>query len=176
METTALAIMCGLPRSGKTTTAKRLESLTPGYQWTRVSPDEIRLALHGEKYLPLAEPFVWAIAEVMARTLLLGDRRVLIDATNITKNNRALWVKLARDFDLPLQIFLVETEKVECMKRAYYTNFDPAIVERMAEQYERPTHDEGRLLRYVVNEGIYSVNCACDACRTPIPFVPEADW
>src|SRR5688500_7348676 len=49
-----LVVVCGLPRSGKTTYARtRNEPI--------VSPDAIRLALHGERFNELSEPFVWAI-------------------------------------------------------------------------------------------------------------------
>ncbi len=49
-----LAIMCGLPRSGKTILAKRLEC----EGWVRVCPDDIRMALHGQAFVKEAESSV----------------------------------------------------------------------------------------------------------------------
>lgn len=53
-----LAIMCGLPRSGKTTWAKRLER----EGWVRICPDDIRRELHGRPFVKEAESRVWEVA------------------------------------------------------------------------------------------------------------------
>jgi predicted kinase len=58
-----LGIMCGMPLSGKSTYAKKLQD----QGWVRVSLDDIRLALHGEIYKAEAEPLVWESAEIMVR-------------------------------------------------------------------------------------------------------------
>ena len=80
-----LVLTVGLPRCGKSTWAKAQGSPI-------VSPDAIRLALHGREFIPLAEPFVWAIARVMVRALFLaGHEHVIVDATNNTKKRRLEW-------------------------------------------------------------------------------------
>lgn len=79
-----LAIMCGLPRSGKTTRAKSLEREC----WVRICPDNIRLELHGQPFVKEAESRVWAVARDRARSLLKGDHMVLIDATYLTRQSR----------------------------------------------------------------------------------------
>jgi predicted kinase len=61
-----LAIMCGFPRSGKTTWAKSLKR----EGWVRVCPDEIRMALHGQPFLKEEESLVWALVWARARGLL----------------------------------------------------------------------------------------------------------
>ena len=76
----------GLPRSGKSTWAK--QSGLPV-----VCPDAIRLALHGEAFIDLAEPFVWAIAKTMVRALFeAGHDAVVLDACNATAKRRADWI------------------------------------------------------------------------------------
>lgn len=94
----ALLCMVGLPYSGKSTHAKK-------YSCPTVNPDSIRVALHGRKFIPDAEPYVWAIAKTMVRALFLsGHDVVILDATNITEDRRKEWV--SKDW----------TTKFECMR------------------------------------------------------------
>ncbi|MGO8947138.1 MAG: AAA family ATPase [Ktedonobacterales bacterium] len=140
--TAKLAIMCGLPRSGKTTIARSLEP-----EWVRVCPDDIRLASHGEQFVEEKEPLVWSTANLMARALLIGGRAVVVDATNITRKKRRSWVRLAKEFGITLDIYQVETPYRVCVSRNTGAGaVPPEVLERMHRHYERPTTDEGRIL------------------------------
>lgn len=129
-----LIITVGLPRSGKSTWAK--EQNIP-----IVSPDSIRLALHGERWNALAEPFVWAIAKVMVRALFIsGHDTVILDSTAITKFRRNdwksnEWVRLFKEFD---------TSKEICIERAKATNQEDLIpvISRMNKDRDPITDDE----------------------------------
>lgn len=84
-ESHVLVATVGLPYSGKSTWAR-----TRGYPI--VCPDDIRTALHGQRYVAEAEPFVWAIAKTMVRSLFYsGHRFVILDACNNTKPRRDEW-------------------------------------------------------------------------------------
>ena len=139
-----LAILAGLPKSGKSTHARTLKE----EGWVVVNPDTIRLALHGQQFVASAEPFVWATAELMARSLLMSEHKVLIDATNTTKKRRAQWLKLAREFGLTLDAYVMDTSVEECRERNDYllqhgsTGVPPEVIDRMAEQWE-PVEEEG---------------------------------
>lgn len=85
IEKPLLIVMVGLPRSGKSTWARKTGLPT-------VCPDQIRFALHGQRFQALAEPFVWAIAKVMVRALFgSGHTHVILDATNTTAKRRQEW-------------------------------------------------------------------------------------
>lgn len=136
-----LAIMVGLPASGKSTFLKqRIDS-----SFIRISTDNIRLALYGRQYILQAEPFVWAIAETMARTLLLEGYNVAIDATNTTKRRRAKWVRLAREFNVRLQIYVFKlplaTVKERNRQREAYVPEE--LIDRLHANWEEPTEEEG---------------------------------
>lgn len=135
-----LAIMCGLPKSGKTTYARGLQEAG----WVRVCPDDIRRALHGRGHHPPAEPLVWANAELTVRALLLGGHAVVVDATNTTKRRRAPWLAIARDHEVPIEAFVLGTPTAECHERnrASDDSVPAEVIDRMDEQWE-PITEEG---------------------------------
>lgn len=131
-----MILMIGLPLSGKSNYAKRLQK-EDGY--TIVCPDTIRLALHGQQFEPLSEPFVWAIAQTMVRTLLKDGHRVVIDATNTTKERRKMWVNIAKELDVTICGYWIATSKEECIRRNNeIKRLDNKIIERMDSQFEEP--------------------------------------
>lgn len=132
---TALAIMCGLPLSGKSTYVRELRRQAP---WVVVCPDDIRLALHGKDYYQPAEGLVWANAELMVRSLLRREQMVVVDATNVTTKQRITWLKIAREFDIPLQVYVMQTNPEACKYRARWENRPEMypVIDRMNEAWE----------------------------------------
>lgn len=131
-----LIVTVGLPYSGKTQWAYR-----QGHPI--VNPDSIRLALHGQRYVPEAEPFVWAIAKTMVRALFnAGHRLVILDATMNTHKRRREWV--STEWATFYKVFGDSAEL--CLQRAL-DNEDPDIVPtigRMATEHEPLDHSERR--------------------------------
>lgn len=138
---TALAVMCGLPLSGKSTYVQQLRREAP---WVVVCPDDIRLALHGRGFFPSAEGFVWATAELAVRAMLRGEQMVLVDGTNSTRKRRKAWLDIAKEFDVPLLAYVVTTPAPTCKDRALACN-EPdmvPVIDRMSEAWE-PVKEEG---------------------------------
>lgn len=107
-----LVLMVGLPRAGKTTRARQI-SVERGAPI--VSPDEIRFALHGERFNPEREPEVWNIARVMVDALFrAGHHIVIVDATNNTEKRRDAWIAPGRQ----IVCEYVDTPAAECIRRA----------------------------------------------------------
>ena len=98
----------GLPRSGKSTWARK-----QGYPI--VSPDAIRLELYGKSFWIPGEKMVWAIADLMVRSLFTaGHSVVILDATNFSKTQRSKWY--SPDW---ITVFKeIDTDYLECMRRA----------------------------------------------------------
>ena len=127
-----LKMTVGLPRSGKSTWANQQN--TP-----IVNPDSIRLALHGQRFLPEAEAMVWAIAKYMVKALFLaGHGTVILDATNITKSRRDEWK--SKDW---LRCFVeIDTSAEECLERAIDDIDIQPIIKRMSLDYQKPRLEE----------------------------------
>lgn len=126
-----LVCMVGLPRSGKSTIVKELSKELGA---PIVRRDDIRLALHGQRYQALAEPFVKAISIVMIRSLFLsGHKHVICDETNYSR--------AARDFNRNdkvwnTQFYWVRTSAQICKERAVATG-QPDLIPVIDEMQKR---------------------------------------
>lgn len=146
-----LICMMGLPRSGKTTIVKELSK-----QWRApvVRRDDIRLALHNQRYVSCAEPFVKAISDVMIRSLFLSGHEVVIcDETNYSRQ--------ARDYhksnDWRTVFYEVRTTPEVCKERAIATGQPDLVpvIQAMWDRREELGEDEERYERveYAYNPG-----------------------
>ena len=137
-----LLIICmmGLPRSGKSTKARVLseEAGIP-----IVNRDSIRLALHGQRYVQIAEPMVKAISGIMVNALFIaGHKTVIVDETNMRRSTRDFWASL--NPDARIEFWYVDTPKEECLRRAQFMNDEiiQPVIERMAADFEPLGEDE----------------------------------
>lgn len=131
-----LYVTVGLPRSGKSTWAR--QQLVP-----IVNPDSIRLALHGQRFYPPAEQFVWAMTSLMVRALFTaGHDKVILDATNTTKSRRDKW--LSTEWKTCYVLFSIEKE--ECIQRAGDDIELIGVIERMDAEGEHVERIENWIL------------------------------
>lgn len=129
-----MIIMVGFPLSGKSTLAEKIAK--KGY--VIVCPDDVRLAIHGQKFYGPAEPVVWGVVDVMARSLLLRGQSIIIDATNVTEWERNNWIKLAERMEANWVISWKHTSKEECIGRAFNDGRPEMVevIERLADKFE----------------------------------------
>lgn len=140
-----LIVMVGLPRSGKSTWAKASQEARGA---PIVNPDSIRLALHGERFIRLAEPFVWAIAKVMVRALFLaGHSTVIVDGCHVTRKRRDEWqapVDLLVKPAWETRFKVIRTDVQTCLLRAELEKDKEImpIIDKMNEEIEPIQTDE----------------------------------
>lgn len=135
LDNKTLILTVGLPYSGKSTWTRRMTSPI-------VCPDSIRVALHGNRFIKETEDYVWAIAKTMVRSLFYSSHEtVIVDATNITRYERAKWRELG---NWTTTIALFEEELSVCIERALDNNDSEIIpiIEKMSEKYQPPSEDE----------------------------------
>lgn len=123
-----LILTVGLPRSGKSTWAKK-------QGWPIVNPDSIRLALHGEIFIEDAELMIWTMAKYFVKALFLaGHDIVILDATNLIKERRSFWI----DDIWKRKYAYFDATKDECINRAIKNNRRDLIpiIEKMDQEKE----------------------------------------
>ena len=138
-----LILMVGLPRSGKSTRALEL-----GHPI--VSPDAIRLSIHGHYFIYESEGLVWTFARYMVQSLFeAGHDTVIMDACNTKRRRRDQWVspKWNREF------CEINTPSYVCRQRAGQIS-DSGLsnelintIDRMESQYEPVDPSEGKIIR-----------------------------
>lgn len=144
-----LIAMHGLPRSGKSTIARKLSKELNA---PIVNRDNIRLALHGQVYAKEAEPFTRAIYKVMIHALFLSGHPVVIaDETHYSRASR----DFIRDGPWTTEFRAVPTAPLICIQRAYETKqpWLPPVIEEMAKRHEPLGKDE-----------LHHKNCKCPIC------------
>jgi predicted kinase len=104
-----LYILGGLPGSGKTTTCRRLKDQERCFV---VSSDALRLALNAGIYpraddYPKLEPLVWELVRIALTDLIRRGENVAMDATNLSRIDRARWVDLARSVSPAVEVVLL---------------------------------------------------------------------
>jgi len=136
-----IQIMCGLPRSGKSTWIKSNKT-----NEVIISADDIRYLVYGQRFWGDGEPLMWSIRGMMLEYLMQQGVNIIIDETNTTKERRKPIIKLAKKYGYSIIGNVVEgaSEKV-CIIRAEkegQTDLIP-IIQRMAKQFELPEKSEG---------------------------------
>ena len=125
----------GLPRSGKSTWAIR-------QGFPVVGPDAIRLAIHGRRFWAPAETQVWAVTDLMIRSMFLaGHSTVVLDATSIERRHRDERRCRTRDDTQPswkTEFIVFDASAEVCKQRALATGMPDLVdvIEMMAARFD----------------------------------------
>ncbi|MDT4994896.1 MAG: hypothetical protein QOH97_4788 [Actinoplanes sp.] len=111
---TRLLITRGLPASGKTTFARKLQ---PGV--VRVNRDDLRLMLHGRRlFTQWAEGQVTHAQHASVEALLRAHADVIVDDTNLRARTVRDWAELAARFHAQFEVHdFTDVPVEECVRR-----------------------------------------------------------
>jgi len=111
---TRLLITRGLPASGKTTFARKLQPRV-----VRVNRDDLRLMLHGRRlFTERAEDQVTHLQRMSVEALLARGADVIVDDTNLRGSTVREWAVLAARFRATFEVHdLTEVPLDECLRR-----------------------------------------------------------
>lgn len=88
-----------------------------------VCSDDIRKALHGNRYASYSEGMVYAIKGIMIRALLSRGFDVIVDGTHTSRES----VKRILEIDPDAVAILFDTDEETCIERAKTTNQEDLI-------------------------------------------------
>src|SRR5919107_2488648 len=111
---TRLIVTRGLPASGKTTFARKLQ---PGV--VRVNRDDLRRMLHGDRlFTQWAEAQVTHAQRATVEALLRAHADVIVDDTNLRSRTVREWAELAARYDATLEVHdFTDVPLEECLRR-----------------------------------------------------------
>jgi predicted kinase len=111
---TRLLITRGLPASGKTTFARKLQPRV-----VRVNRDDLRRMLHGQRlYTQWAEGQVTLVQRATVETLLRAGADVIVDDTNLRTRTVRDWAEIAARFGATFEVHdFTDVPVEECIRR-----------------------------------------------------------
>jgi predicted kinase len=133
---TRLLITRGLPASGKTTFARKLQ---PGV--VRVNRDDLRRMLHGQRlFTQWAEGQVTRVQRASVESLLRARADVIVDDTNLRNKTVREWAELAARCDATFEVHdFTDVPLDECLRRDAGRPEDEKVgedpIRRMHERY-----------------------------------------
>ena len=152
-----LIVFAGLPGTGKTTLTKRIAAELPA-TLLRVDAIEAAVVRSGTARHPVNEVGYLVMYDIAAGNLAIGGN-VVIDAVNSVTEARDLWVRLAREQDVPLrtvEVVLADTEehrrRVEQRKGDLVAGHTPTWQQVLDREYE-PWDEAKHGPRLVVDAG-----------------------
>ena len=136
-----LFMLIGLPASGKSTFAKTLENEST----IILSSDKIREEVLGSESDQSNNKLVFKVLYEKLRKALAGGKNVVLDATNITKKNRAQALKAIEDIDAIKYAIVLKTNPETCFifDEQRERHVSKEIIEKYAKIFEYPSIDEG---------------------------------
>jgi predicted kinase len=134
VKVTRLLITRGLPASGKTTFARKLQPRV-----VRVNRDDLRLMLHGRRlFTQTAEGQVSAVQRASVEALLRAKADVIVDDTNLRTRTVREWAEMAARFDATFEVHdFTDVPLDECLRR----DADRPEAERVGAGNIRRMHD-----------------------------------
>jgi len=136
-----ITIMCGLPRSGKSTWVCQHKTND-----IIVSADDMRLLVYNKEYWSEGEPLMWSIREILLRMLMQQGANIIVDETNTMKERRRPIIKMAQKYGYQIIcVFINSSASYKCKERAIAEGKEylTPIIDRMNDQFEKPTKEEG---------------------------------
>lgn len=112
-----MIIMQGLPASGKSTRAA--EIIKTDGNAVRLNRDLLRKMLHFGKWTGKNEAMTKDIARAIAERVLLQEKTIIIDDTNLIEGTVHSWKELAKACNAKIQYERMETPMEECIDRDF---------------------------------------------------------
>ena len=109
-----ITLMCGLPRSGKTTWIKNNNK--EGV--IILSADTLRHLIYNQDFWKDGENLVWAIRDIMLKAVLEQGADVIIDETNTMVSRRKPIIALAKKYGYTINCYAIDTDAENCIQRA----------------------------------------------------------
>lgn len=143
-----LIILCGVPGSGKSTKAAKLEK--GGF--FRLSADAIRGELYGDENVQGDQYQIFGILYKRFSEALKAGKDIVIDNTNINRKARARYVREGRDknYDIFLWLMPMDVERAIAQNNARERVVPEDVIRKrfISLKANLPTKEEGIVVKF----------------------------
>lgn len=135
-----LKMMCGLPRSGKSTWIEQNRD-----NEFVLCADKLRYRVYGQRFWQDGEPLMWNVHSIMLDTALEQGIDIIIDETNVTPERRKPIIERAKKYGYKVICVRIPTTLQDCLRRAMELNdcVILPVIARMATNFIEPDLQEG---------------------------------
>ena len=125
--------MVGLPRSGKDTWIEKNKGSA-----IVVSNDWIRENILGTHYSTASNAVVWSLTDAVLRVVLGQGHDAILNGVNHTKDVRAFYIKLAKQYNASVKIVYIDVVPATCIKRNVDKKLPDEVILKMWEELYFP--------------------------------------
>lgn len=144
-----LFILCGISSSGKSTYAKELAKREDAFI---ICKDKLREMFYGKyKFVPRNENFIHRISTLLTTESLFKGQNIIIDETNIKKEQRQNWQNLGKIYNAKVYLIEVVTLEKDLVSRRmtnskgiYYWDWSD-IIDKQIKRWQDITKDEAKI-------------------------------
>ena len=130
-----ITILCGLPRSGKSTWVKENQK-----DEVVISADQMRYLVYNQRYWQEGESLMWSIRGLFLEYVLRQGLDIIIDEANIKSKTRLSLIKKAKKYGYLVRCIYFNTSPRICFQRAKDTNQIDLlpVIKQMSLDFEFP--------------------------------------
>ncbi len=133
-----LHILCGIPGCGKSTLAESLS----GYI---ISTDQVRKFLWGDESFFKHDKLVFQLVEIITKYMISKKEDLIIDATNITKKSRKIFIDIAKEHGAKVIVHWIDCPLAKAIEQNSQRErrVPEAVIRSMYKSFQPPTTQEG---------------------------------
>lgn len=146
-----LIILTGLPGSGKSTYAEKLEKELGNA--LHLSSDAVRKELYGDESIQTDPNKVFRILHHRVKSSLIDGKTVIYDATNVTRKSRKTVIGVANSVQAEIECHIVWAPVDTCIERDKNRSRTVGwpIIKKFLYSWQTPYFDEGIKVIKIVN-------------------------
>lgn len=162
MNRPSLIILCGIPGSGKSTYAKNY--IEQNSNTLHLSSDAIRKELYGDENIQGNPAEVFGLMQKRAVEALNNGCKVIYDATNITRKDRASIIGICPKFT-NVECHIIWAPIEECVKRDSNRErtVGKEVIDKMLKRFQAVYYDEGIDEIKIITPEVWNANDYTDS-------------
>lgn len=133
-----LHLLCGIPGCGKSTLAESLSYYV-------ISTDQLRKFLWGNETVFKHDKLIFQLVATITKYMVTKKQNVIIDATNITKKSRKMFIDIAKPHEAKIIVHWIDCPLAKAIEQnsKRERQVPEVVIRSMFKSFQPPTIQEG---------------------------------